>query len=63
MSINIQSIIDVVNGLKSEIYLENKPPEEITFEHGLQSLPLNLFAKTRGFLQKVAIQINHFFNM
>ena len=58
MSERINSILNLVSGIKTDISEINRPPEQITYEYGSQILPLNLFENTRDSLYKVAIQIN-----
>jgi hypothetical protein len=58
MSDGLNSILTLISDIKTDISAVNKPPEQVTFEHGNQIIPLNLFTNTREFLHKVAIQIN-----
>lgn len=58
MNLNIESALQLVNNIKGDLSQLNKPPEEISYEHGNQIIPLNLFKGTRDYLLKVAIQIN-----
>ena len=55
---NIDSVLQTISDLNQEMATLNKPPEQVTYQHGNQILPLNLFNGTRDFLFKVAVQIN-----
>lgn len=54
----IESILQIANNIKQDAENSILPPCEITNFHGSQILPLSLFRNTRGFLEKVVIQIN-----
>jgi hypothetical protein len=52
------SALAIAKNIKQDVELSILPPCEITNLHGSQILPLSLFKKTRGYLEKVTIQIN-----
>ncbi|GAB3815659.1 hypothetical protein GCM10028895_10060 [Pontibacter rugosus] len=53
-----ESALEIANNIKKDVESSILPPCEITNLHGSQILPLSLFKNTRGYLEKVAIQIN-----
>lgn len=53
-----ESALEIANNIKQDFESSILPPCEITNLYGSQILPLSLFKKTRGYLEKVAIQIN-----
>ena len=56
--VDLYNALQIAKDFKSDLLSVNRPPEVVTFEHGVQIIPLNLFNNTRDFLMKVAIQVN-----
>lgn len=54
----INSALNLANRIKKDAEKSILPPSEITNLYGSQFLPLTLFKQTRGYLEKVTIQIN-----
>jgi hypothetical protein len=58
MNEHTKSALFIAKMIKEEIQDVNLPPIEITHFHGREILPLALFKNTRGYLFKVAVQVN-----
>jgi hypothetical protein len=57
-SSDLKLALELAKSISTEVHDIIKPNEQVTFELGPQILPLNLFKSTRGYIEKIAIQIN-----